>query len=120
MNRIFSLNTRRSVSHTIIDLQSSAQWVFGIDDYAGPFEPDCDGNNGNVWALFAVETGHTDMGFVELSHNKAGPDSLRGVKGMIREMHVTGPDPTCKPVALLRMYTLIMILRSMQSWRLIY
>ena len=42
-------------------------WVFGID-YAGPFEPDCDGY---VWALFGVETGHTDMGFVELSHNKA-------------------------------------------------
>jgi hypothetical protein len=68
-------------------------WVFGID-YAGPFEPDCDGN---VWALFGVETGHTDMGFVELSYNKAGPDSLRGVKEMIREMHVMGPDP--KPVA---------------------
>ena len=68
-------------------------WVFGID-YAGPFEPDCDGN---VWALFGVETGHTDMGFVELSYNKAGPYSLRGVKEMIREMHVMGPDP--KPVA---------------------
>ena len=68
-------------------------WVFGID-YAGPFEPDCDGY---VWALFGVETGHTDMGFVELSPNKAGPDSLRGVKEMIREMHVMGPDP--KPVA---------------------
>ena len=37
------------------------------------------------------------MGFVELSYNKAGPDSLRGVKEMIREMHVMGPDP--KPVA---------------------
>ena len=75
-------------------------WVFGID-YAGPLEPGCDGN---VWALFGVETGHTDMGFVELSHNKAGPDSLRGVKAMIREMHVMGPDymyvgPDPKPVA---------------------
>ncbi len=44
-----------------------------------PFEPDYDGN---VWALFDVETGHTDMGFVELSYNEAGPDSLRGVKEM--------------------------------------
>ena len=62
---------RRTVDEYIVG-GAEFCWVFGIN-YAGPFEPDCDGF---AWALFGVETGHTGMGFVELSLNKAGPDKV--------------------------------------------
>ena len=64
-------------------------YVLGID-YAGPFDPDVDGN---TYALVGVEVGHTNYGMVELQKDRTSAGASKGVKAMLRELHTIGPDP---------------------------
>ena len=64
-------------------------YVLGVD-YAGPFEPDV---NGNTYALFGVEVGHTNYGMVYLTPDRSSANAKKGVKEMIREIHTVGPNP---------------------------
>ena len=59
-------------------------------DYAGPFEPDVDGNK---YFLAGVEVAHTKLGFVELTKDRTAPEAVLSAKKMIRDLHIAGPNP---------------------------
>ena len=59
-------------------------------DYAGPFEPDVDGNK---YFLAGVEVAHTKYGLVQLTTDRSSQQAVTAVKKMICDLHTAGPDP---------------------------
>ena len=79
--------TRKDASDTV---QGADQgYVLGID-YAGPFDPDVDGN---MYALFGVETGHTNYGVTVLRPDRTGVGTLQAVDNIMTHVTTVGPDP---------------------------
>ena len=64
-------------------------YTMGID-YAGPIDPDVDGNK--YW-MQGVDTSHTGLGFVRLQRDKSGSSGLKSLLSMDREMQTTHTDP---------------------------
>ena len=64
-------------------------YTMGID-YAGPIDPDVDGNK--YW-MQGVDTSHTGLGFVRLQRDKSGSSGLKSLLSMDREMQTTLTDP---------------------------
>ena len=59
-------------------------------DITGPHTGD---NDGNFWALHAVETGHTQYGFTRLMKDKSSATVTHAIDSILLELQHAGPDP---------------------------
>ena len=72
------------------DIGSGEQgYCIGID-YAGPLNPDVDGN---TYFLQGVETAHTNYGMIQLTKDRTSANAAHAVKEMIRDIKHAGPNP---------------------------